>query len=47
MIDWKNISLGDLAGFLSEELRKRGIDTTLVEEPASQSTHIIDISPMT
>ncbi len=26
MIDWKNISLKDLAGYLSEELRKEGID---------------------
>lgn len=30
MIDWATISLRDLAGFLSEELRKRGIDTILV-----------------
>lgn len=30
MIDWKNISLRDLAGFVSEELRKRGIDIILV-----------------
>ena len=30
MIDWANISLRDLAGFVSEELRKKGIDTILV-----------------
>ena len=30
MIDWKIISLEDLAGFLSDELRKRGIDVILV-----------------
>jgi hypothetical protein len=30
MIDWSTISLRDLAGYLSEELRKRGIDTILV-----------------
>lgn len=30
MIDWANISLRDLAGYLSEELRKRDIDTILV-----------------
>lgn len=30
MIDWKTISLKDFAGFLSEELRKKGIDTILV-----------------
>lgn len=30
MIDWATISLRDLAGYLSEELRKRGIDTILV-----------------
>lgn len=30
MIDWMNISLMDLAGFVSEELRKRGISTILV-----------------
>lgn len=30
MINWKTISLKDLAGFLSEELRKKGIDTILV-----------------
>jgi hypothetical protein len=30
MIDWAKISLKELAGFLSEELRKRGIDTVLV-----------------
>ncbi|WP_420422405.1 hypothetical protein [Simkania sp.] len=29
-IDWKNISLKDLAGYLSEELRKEGIDLILV-----------------
>ena len=30
MIDWTTISLRDMAGYLSEELRKRGIDTILV-----------------
>jgi hypothetical protein len=30
MIKWKSISLRDLAGFISEELRKRDIETTLV-----------------
>ncbi len=30
MIDWKTIPLRDLAGYLSEELKKRGIDTILV-----------------
>lgn len=30
MINWEKISLKDLAGFISEELRKRGIDTFLV-----------------
>ncbi len=30
MIDWTTISLRDLAGYVSEELRKRGIDTILV-----------------
>lgn len=30
MIDWSNISLKEFAGFVSEELRKRGIDTVLV-----------------
>jgi len=30
MIDWTTISLRELAGFLSEELRKKGIDTVLV-----------------
>jgi hypothetical protein len=30
MIDFSKISLRDLAGYLSEELRKRGIDTILV-----------------
>ena len=30
MIDWANISLRDFAGFISEELRKKGIDTILV-----------------
>lgn len=30
MIDWKKISLQELAGFISEELRKKGIDTVLV-----------------
>src|SRR5262245_28556973 len=30
MIDWSTISLRDFAGFVSEELRKKGIDTVLV-----------------
>src|ERR1700733_9995283 len=30
MIDWANISLQELAGYVSEELRKRGVDTVLV-----------------
>lgn len=30
MIDWVNISLQELAGYVSEELRKRGVDTVLV-----------------
>lgn len=30
MMNWKTISLKDLAGFLSEELRKKGIDVILV-----------------
>ncbi len=30
MIDWENISLKELAGYVSEELRKRGIDVILV-----------------
>ncbi len=30
MINWSTISLRDLAGFISEELRKMGIDTILV-----------------
>src|SRR5438105_3246446 len=30
MIDWKTITLKDFAGFISEELRKRGIETILV-----------------
>lgn len=30
MIDWSAITLKELAGFVSEELRKRGIDTILV-----------------
>jgi len=30
MIDWKSVSLQDLAGFLSDELRKKGIDVILV-----------------
>lgn len=30
MIDWSTISLRDFAGFLSEELRKKGIETVLV-----------------
>ncbi|MBI3211869.1 MAG: hypothetical protein HYZ47_04200 [Simkania negevensis] len=29
-MDWKEISLGDLAGLISEELKKHGIDTVLV-----------------
>ncbi len=29
-INWKSITLEELAGYLSEELRKRGIDITLV-----------------
>jgi hypothetical protein len=28
--DWSKITLKELAGFVSEELRKRGIDTVLV-----------------
>lgn len=30
MIDWSKITLKELAGFVSEELRKRGIETILV-----------------
>jgi hypothetical protein len=30
MIDWAKITLKDLAGYVSEELRKRGIETILV-----------------
>lgn len=30
MIDWTTISLKELAGYLSEELRKKGVDTILV-----------------
>ena len=30
MIDFKTISLEDLAGFLSDELRKKGIEVILV-----------------
>jgi hypothetical protein len=30
MINWSTITLKELAGFISEELRKRGIDTILV-----------------
>lgn len=30
MIDWATVSLKELAGFISEELRKRGVDTVLV-----------------
>ncbi len=30
MIDWKTISLKDFAGFISEELRKKNINTVLV-----------------
>lgn len=30
MIDWKTISLRDLAGYVSEQLRNKGIDTVLV-----------------
>jgi hypothetical protein len=30
MIDWKNITLKELAGYVSEGLRKRGIETILV-----------------
>lgn len=29
-MDWANISLKDLAGYVSEELEKRGVDTVLV-----------------
>ena len=30
MIDWVNITLKELAGYVSEQLRKRGIETVLV-----------------
>lgn len=30
MIDWENITLAGLAGYVSEELRKWGIETILV-----------------
>lgn len=30
MIDWKNITLKELAGYVSEGLRQRGIETILV-----------------
>lgn len=30
MISWKNISMQDLAGYISEELRKKDIDSVLV-----------------
>lgn len=30
MLNWKNISLKDLAGYLSEELRKEAIEIILV-----------------
>lgn len=30
MIDWSTITLKELAGFITQELRKRGIDTILV-----------------
>ena len=30
MIDWKKITLKNLAGYIAEELRKVGIDTILV-----------------
>lgn len=30
MIDWSTISLRNFAGFLSEELRKKGIETILI-----------------
>lgn len=30
MIDWEKITLKELAGYVSEELRKRGIETVLV-----------------
>lgn len=30
MINWKKVSLKELAGFISEELRKRGVDIILV-----------------
>lgn len=39
MIDWETISLKDLAGFVSGELKKRGIDTIL--KLKAKSKHII------
>lgn len=30
MIDWENITLKELAGYVSEGLRKRGIEAILV-----------------
>jgi len=30
MIDWATITLKELAGYISEELRKQGIETILV-----------------
>lgn len=30
MIDWENITLKELAGYVSEGLRKRGVETVLV-----------------
>ena len=30
MIDWQQISLEDLAGYISEKLRQKGIDVILV-----------------
>lgn len=30
MIDWAHVSLRDLAGYVSEELKKKGIDAVLV-----------------
>jgi|GEM_PF-2832643 len=32
MIDWKTVSLENLAGFVSEELKKRGVDIILIGE---------------
>lgn len=37
MIDFSIISLRDLAGFISEELKKRGIDTVLVGNTSTSS----------